>query len=110
MIEIGSNEWCALKTYMHLEEMPDGGEDAALVQGLHTAAASYLSNAGVTRSTVECSSEGDTLALYNLVLQAMTLDMYDNRGSVSGGSAAAAAVGVREMINQLKSVCMEGYI
>lgn len=106
MIEIGSERWEALLAYMHLEDLDYNDPDAKLVQIMHTAAVRYLAEAGVTADKLQYSDKPEEeLALYELTLQSMTLDMYDRRGS-----AASAAVGVRDWINQLKSTCMEGYL
>lgn len=106
MIEIGSENWKALLAYMHLEDLEADSTDAKLVQSMHTAAGRYLADAGVTREKLVCSgTPEEDEALYELTLQSMTLDMYDRRGS-----AASAAVGVRDWINQLKGTCMEGYL
>lgn len=106
MIEIGSERWKVLLAYMHLEGLEPDDTDAKLVQSMHTAAVRYLADAGVTEARLVCSGTPDEdVALYELTLQSMTLDMYDRRGS-----AASAAVGVRDWINQLKGTCMEGYL
>lgn len=108
MAEIDPTEWAALKSYMHLEELEDGGEEYDLIRSMYFASANYLAGAGISRDTV--SGESGGLDLYLATLRAMTLDQYDGRGSVSGGSASGAAVAVRDWINQLKSICMEGYL
>lgn len=106
MTEIGSESWKALLSYMHLEDLEADSTDARLVQSMHTAAVRYLAEAGVTAEKLQYSDKPEEdLALYELALQSMTLDMYDRRGS-----AASAAVGVRDWINQLKGTCMEGYL
>lgn len=106
MIEIGSERWKVLLAYMHLEGLEPDDTDAKLVQSMHTAAVCYLAEAGVTAEKLQYSDKPEEdLALYELTLQSMTNDMYDRRGS-----AASAAVGVRDWINQLKGTCMEGYL
>lgn len=108
MAEIDPAEWAALKSYMHLEELEDSDEDCDLIRSMYFASVNYLAGAGISRDAVAGESGG--LDLYLATLRAMTLDQYDNRGSVSAGSAAGAAVAVRDWINQLKAICMEGYL
>lgn len=108
MVEIDPAEWAALKSYMHLEEMEDGGEEYDLIRAMYSASINYLAGAGISRDAVYGESGG--LDLYLATLRALTLDQYDGRGSVSGGSVSGAAVAVRDWINQLKAVCMEGYL
>ena len=91
MLSPESQEWKDLMSYMQLQELKPDSADAALIQSLHTTAERYLTGADTTDP------------LYSQAIRCMVLDWFDNRGSGSGGSESSLSVGVRQIINQLKT-------
>lgn len=108
----GDTRWKQLCAYLHAEDLMDNkgsDPDAMVIMALYDAALSYLGNAGISEMTVPMESMGT----FALVVNAMVLDWYDNRGSASvngsiaggGDLPSAVAIGLRPLINQLKAVC-----
>nr|WP_297282979.1 head-tail connector protein [uncultured Agathobaculum sp.] len=87
----------ACKRYMKV----DYDEDDELIAGLMQANDAYLSSAGVRRDV--------SPAQHDLIVQAMTLQMYDTRGADTPQQALETVPPiVRSMFNQLKIRCNYG--
>ncbi|BFL39407.1 head-tail connector protein [Agathobaculum massiliense] len=87
----------ACKKYMKV----DYDEDDELIAGLMQANDAYLSGAGVRREA--------NPAQHDLIVQAMTLQMYDARGADTPQQALETVPPVvRQMFNQLKFRCNYG--
>ena len=87
----------ACKRYMKV----DYDEDDELIAGLMQANDAYLSSAGVRRDV--CPAQHD------LIVHAMTLQMYDARGTDTPQQAMETVPPlVRQMFNQLKIRCNYG--
>lgn len=87
----------ACKRYMKV----DYDEDDELIAGLMQANDAYLSSAGVRRDV--------SPAQHDLIVQAMTLQMYDARGTDTPQQALETVPPiVRSMFNQLKIRCNYG--
>lgn len=87
----------ACKKYMKV----DYDEDDELIAGLMQANDAYLSGAGVRREV--------NPAQHDLIVQAMTLQMYDARGADTPQQALETVPPlVRSMFNQLKIRCNYG--
>lgn len=87
----------ACKRYMKV----DYDEDDELIAGLMQANDAYLSSAGVRRDV--------SPAQHDLIVQAMTLQMYDARGTDTPQQALETVPPiVRQMFNQLKIRCNYG--
>ena len=87
----------ACKRYMKV----DYDEDDELIAGLMQANDAYLSSAGVRRDV--CPAQHD------LIVHAMTLQMYDTRGTDTPQQALETVPPlVRSMFNQLKIRCNYG--
>ena len=87
----------ACKRYMKV----DYDEDDELIAGLMQANDAYLSSAGVRRDV--CPAQHD------LIVHAMTLQMYDARGTDTHQQALETVPPlVRQMFNQLKIRCNYG--
>lgn len=87
----------ACKRYMKV----DYEEDDELIAGLMQANDAYLSSAGVRRDV--------SPAQHDLIVQAMTLQMYDARGTDTPQQALETVPPiVRQMFNQLKIRCNYG--
>ena len=87
----------SLKAYMIVE----GDDDNKLIEGFYSAAIIYLQNAGV-----EADLLGDIQQpLYDLVVNGLVLNDYDNREPEASGAISAIDFGLRRKINQLKGFC-----
>lgn len=87
----------ACKRYMHV----DYEDDDELIAGLMMANDAYLIGAGIRREVNE--------AQHDLIVQAMTLQMYDARGADTPQQALETVPPlVRSMFNQLKIRCNYG--
>ena len=87
----------ACKRYMKV----DYDEDDELIAGLMQANDAYLSSAGVRRDV--------SPAQHDLIVHAMTLQMYDARGTDTPQQALETVPPiVRQMFNQLKIRCNYG--
>ena len=87
----------ACKRYMKV----DYDDDDELIAGLMMANDAYLSSAGIRREVNE--------AQHDLIVQAMTLQMYDARGTDTPQQALETVPPlVRQMFNQLKIRCNYG--
>lgn len=87
----------ACKRYMRV----DYEEDDELIAGLMQASDAYLIGAGIRREVNE--------AQHDLIVQAMTLQMYDARGADTPQQALETVPPlVRSMFNQLKIRCNYG--
>ena len=87
----------ACKKYMKV----DYDEDDELIAGLMQANDAYLSSAGVRRDV--------SPAQHDLIVHAMTLQMYDARGTDTPQQALETVPPlVRQMFNQLKIRCNYG--
>ena len=87
----------ACKKYMKV----DYDEDDELIAGLMQANDAYLSSAGVRRDV--------SPAQHDLIVHAMTLQMYDTRGTDTPQQALETVPPlVRSMFNQLKIRCNYG--
>ena len=87
----------ACKRYMRV----DYEDDDELIAGLMMANDAYLSSAGVRRDV--------SPAQHDLIVQAMTLQMYDARGTDTPQQALETVPPiVRQMFNQLKIRCNYG--
>lgn len=87
----------ACKKYMRV----DYDEDDELIAGLMMSNDAYLAGAGIRRDGNE--------AQHDLIVQAMTLQMYDARGTDTPQQALETVPPlVRQMFNQLKIRCNYG--
>lgn len=87
----------ACKRYMKV----DYDEDDELIAGLMMSNDAYLAGAGIRRDGNE--------AQHDLIVQAMTLQMYDARGADTPQQALETVPPVvRQMFNQLKIRCNYG--
>ena len=87
----------ACKRYMKV----DYDDDDELIAGLMQANDAYLSSAGVRRDV--------SPAQHDLIVQAMTLQMYDARGTDTPQQALETVPPiVRQMFNQIKIRCNYG--
>ena len=87
----------ACKRYMKV----DYDDDDELIAGLMMANDAYLSSAGIRREVNE--------AQHDLIVHAMTLQMYDARGTDTPQQALETVPPiVRQMFNQLKIRCNYG--
>lgn len=87
----------ACKAYMRV----DYDDDDELICGLIDANAGYLAGAGIDRAV--------SPAMYDFVLNAMTLEQYDGRGADTPQQALQTVPPVaRQMFNQLKLRCAYG--
>lgn len=87
----------ACKRYMKV----DYDEDDELIAGLMMSSDAYLAGAGIRRDGNE--------AQHDLIVQAMTLQMYDARGTDTPQQALETVPPlVRQMFNQLKIRCNYG--
>lgn len=89
MANVSADRLAAYKAYMRV----DGEADDALISFFISAAAEYLTGAGIYRTA-------DNAARYDLALSALTLYYYDHRDAV--GTEAEIPRGLRPVINQLK--------
>ena len=86
----------ALLAYCRIDTLEDGEEP--LLQGLYDAAVSYMEQAGVREP-----EEGSTRkAQYDLCVNAMVLDAWDNRDTKEPVSQATENPAFRHSLNQLK--------
>ena len=94
---LGQERLDACKRYMKV----DYDEDDELIAGLMQANDAYLSSAGVRRDV--------SPAQHDLIVHAMTLQMYDARGTDTPQQALETVPPiVRQMFNQLKIRCNYG--
>lgn len=89
MEAVSKGRLAACKAYMRV----DGEAEDALITSLISAAAEYLTGAGIYRTA-------DNAARYDLALSALTLYYYDHRGAV--GTEAEIPRGLRPVLTQLK--------
>lgn len=85
-----------LVAYCRIDLLEEG--ESALLEGFYDAAVAYLDQAGVK----EPDEGTQRLAQYDLVVNAMVLDAYDNRGSQNAGTAIQDNPAFRRMLTQLK--------
>lgn len=96
-MEIQADRLAALKLYCRIDE-DDTTEDVLLSEMFHDAV-SYLEDAGVR----EPPAGTPRRAKYDLCINAMVLDSYDNRGTaIHKTSAVADNPAFRRRLNQLK--------
>lgn len=88
----------ALLAYCKLEELKDDPEVQTLISAFYEAAVGYMEGAGVK----EPPSDTSRRAQYDLCVNAMVLDSWDNRDMKEPGSQVAENVAFRRMLNQLK--------
>lgn len=87
----------ACKRYMKI----DYDEDDALIAAMMDANDAYLAGAGCARDV--------SPAQHDLIVQAMTLQMYDSRGDLTAQQALETVPpAVRQMFNQFKLRCNYG--
>ena len=86
----------ALMAYCRIDELAPG-EDMIL-EDMYQDAVAYLTQAGVTEPPA-----GTTRASqYGMLINAMVLDAWDNRGSQNAGAAMTENPAFRRRLNQLK--------
>lgn len=94
---ISEERLAALKLYCRIDE--DDSTENELLNGLYADAVSYLEETGVS----EPPSDSPRRAKYDLCVNALVLDSYDNRGTaIHKMSAVADNPAFRRRINQLK--------
>lgn len=86
----------ACKAYMRV----DYTDDDEIISGMMEAADAYVSGAGCDRAAAP--------AMYDLIVHAMTLQMYDGRAESADSAAMAVPQGVRAVLTQLKLRCGYG--
>lgn len=84
-----------LLTYCRIDEM--AAEEEALLETIYDDAISYMTQAGVSEPV-----SGSRLGQYNLCVNALVLDVWDNRGSQTGDKALLENPAFRRRLNQLK--------
>ena len=85
-----------LMAYCRIDELLPG-EDA-LLEAVYAAAVQYMEQAGVAQPAAGTAREGQ----YNLAVNALVLDAWDNRGSQGVGISFADNPAFRRLMNQLK--------
>ena len=88
----------ALLAYCRLTELQDDPEVQVVIPALYEAAVGYMEGAGVKEPPLDTSRR----AQYDLCVNAMVLDSWDNRDMKEPGSQVAENVAFRRMLNQLK--------
>lgn len=88
----------ALLAYCKLAELAEDPEVQLLIPAFYAAAVSYLEGAGVS----EPASGTSRAAQYDLCVNAMVLDAWDNRDTKEATTQAAENPAFRRMITQLK--------
>ena len=88
----------SLLAYCKLTELADDPEVKLLIPIFYAGAVGYLEGAGVTRS----ESDTNRAALYDLCVNAMVLDAWDNRDTKEPVSQATENPAFRHSLNQLK--------
>lgn len=88
----------SLLAYCKLTELADDPEVKLLIPIFYAGAVGYMEGAGVTRS----ESDANRAALYDLCVNAMVLDDWDNRDTKEPVSQAAENPAFRRSLNQLK--------
>lgn len=86
----------SLMVYCRIDALEEG--EGTLLEGFYDAAAAYLAQAGVK----EPEEGTPRRAQYDLAVNAMVLDAYDNRGSQTAGAALSDNPAFRRMVTQLK--------
>ena len=86
----------ACKAYMRV----DYTDDDEIISGMMEAADAYVRGAGCDGAAAP--------AMYDLVVHAMTLQMYDGRADGAEKAAEAVPPGVRAVLTQLKLRCGYG--
>lgn len=90
------NAFPALQTYCRLDD-PSAGEKAML-EGMFWAAVSYMAEAGISMP----ASGTIRRAKYNLCINALVLDAWDQRGAQTTGSSVEDNPAFQRAKNQLK--------
>lgn len=92
-----TDEWrTALMAYCRLDELDDG--DLILMEELYAGAVSYMEDAGIGEPAEETARRGK----YDLCVNALVLDAWDNRGTQTAGHSMADNPAFRRILNQLK--------
>ncbi|MDY3906597.1 MAG: head-tail connector protein [Lawsonibacter sp.] len=86
----------SLMAYCRIDILEDG--ENALLEGFYNAAVAYLGQAGVK----EPDEGTPRRAQYDLAVNYLVLDAYDNRGSQSPGTSIQDNPAFRRMLTQLK--------
>lgn len=88
----------SLLAYCKLTELAEDPEVKLLIPIFYAGAVGYLEGAGVTRS----ESDANRAAMYDLCVNAMVLDAWDNRDTKEPVSQATENPSFRHFLNQLK--------
>lgn len=86
----------ALMAYCRIDVLEEGEE--AVLRALYEGAVEYLAGAGVAQQEGESSRR----SLYDLCVNHMVLDGWDNRGSQTADVTLEENPAFRRMLNQLK--------
>ena len=95
-MELTAKRKAALLAYCRIDEL-DAGEDA-LLESLYGAAVSYMEQAGVS----EPKDGTPRRAQYDLAVNYLVLNAYDQRDTVITGTIVADNPAFRRILNQLK--------
>lgn len=85
----------ALKIYCRLDDLSDG--EVSLLETIYAGAVDYMTNAGVSEPTDEGRK-----ASYDLCVNALVLDAWDNRNPIVEQAATVDNPAFRRRLNQLK--------
>lgn len=85
-----------LMTYCRIDELEQG--DEILLEALYESAVAYMKQAGVS----EPAEDSPRKAQFDLCVNYLVLDGYDNRGSHSVGVTIIENPAFRSILNQLK--------
>ena len=88
----------ALLAYCKLTELADDPEVQLLIPAFYAAAVSYMEDAGVSLPAEDTPRR----AQYDLCVNFMVLNSYDNRKSTASGAEISTNPVFRQMLNQLK--------
>lgn len=86
----------ALMAYCRLDDLTE--EEKLLLGSMYDAAVSYMEEAGVAEPAEGSARKGK----YDLCVNALVLDAWDNRGTQTAGYSMADNPAFRRILNQLK--------
>lgn len=95
MAELTAARKAALMAYCRIDELGPGEDE--LLTGLYTSAVSYMAQAGISEPAANTTRR----AQYELCVNALVLNDWDSRGTVSGTSIQDNPA-FRRRLNQLK--------
>lgn len=97
-MELTQERLASLLAYCKLTELADDPEVQALIPALYQAAVGYLAGAGVSPPPPDTPRA----AQYDLAVNYMVADGWDNREAAAAGAAASDNLAFRRLVNQLK--------